>query len=75
MEKLMGSTPDISSLLCFCFWEPVYYRMDDSDFPSEPTEKLRRFVGIFENVGHIFDKFSIQKRLGNVNGVFLGGKT
>jgi hypothetical protein len=27
-----GSTNDISPLLCFHFWEPVYYKLDDSDF-------------------------------------------
>jgi hypothetical protein len=27
-----GSTNDISPLLCFHFWEPVYYKIDDSDF-------------------------------------------
>ena len=52
IEKLTGSTPDISSLLCFQFWEPVYYALDDSDFPSESTEKLGHFVGISEHVGH-----------------------
>ena len=52
IEKLTGSTPDISSLLCFQFYEPVYYKLDDSDFPSESTEKLGRFVGISEHVGH-----------------------
>ena len=52
MEKLTGSTPDISSLLCFRFYERVYYRSDDSDFPSESTERLGYFVGIAENVGH-----------------------
>ena len=52
IEKLTGSTPDISSLLCFRFWEPVYYKLDDSDFPSESTEKRGRFVGISEGVGH-----------------------
>jgi hypothetical protein len=26
----MGSTNDISPLLCFHFWEPVYYKLDDS---------------------------------------------
>jgi hypothetical protein len=40
-----GSTNDISPLLCFHFWEPVYYKLDDSDFPSD-------FVGISESVGH-----------------------
>ena len=52
MEKLTGSTPDISSLLCFRFWEPVYYRLEDCDFPSESTEKLGHFVGISDNVGY-----------------------
>ena len=52
IEKLTGSTPDISSLLCFKFWEPVYYRIDDSDFPSDSTERLDHLVGISEHVGH-----------------------
>ena len=52
IEKMTGSTPDISSLLCFRFWEPVYYKLDDADFPSESTERRGRFVGIAENVGH-----------------------
>ena len=51
-EVLTGSMPDISSLILFQFWEPVYYKLDDSAFPSESTEKLGCFVGIAENVGH-----------------------
>jgi hypothetical protein len=44
----MGSTNDISPLLCFHFWEPVYYKFDDSDFPSDSREKrtLRRYQRI-----------------------------
>jgi hypothetical protein len=34
-----GSTPNISPLLQFTWWEPVYYKVDDSDFPSETREK------------------------------------
>ena len=30
LEVLQGSTPDISSLLLFQFWGPVYYKVDDS---------------------------------------------
>jgi hypothetical protein len=30
-----GSTPDISPLLQFTWWGPVYYKVDDSDFPSD----------------------------------------
>jgi hypothetical protein len=47
-----GSTNDISPLLCFHFWEPVYYKLDDSDFPSDSREKCGHFVGISESVGH-----------------------
>ena len=39
IEKLTGSTPDISALLCFRFWEPVYYKLGDSEFPSQSPEK------------------------------------
>jgi hypothetical protein len=47
-----GSTNDISPLLCFHFWEPIYYKLDDSDFPSDSHEKRGHFVGISESVGH-----------------------
>jgi hypothetical protein len=47
-----GSTNDISPLLCFHFWEPVYYKLDDSDFLSDSREKCGHFIGISESVGH-----------------------
>jgi hypothetical protein len=47
-----GSTNDISPLLCFHFWEPVYYKLDDSDLPSDSREKHGHFIGISESVGH-----------------------
>ena len=43
---------DISPLLYFYFWEPVYYKVDEPHFPSESPEKRGRFVGIAEHVGH-----------------------
>ena len=52
LEALDGSTPDISPLLRFSFWDPVYYKLDDSDFPSESTEGRGRWVGVAEHVGH-----------------------
>ena len=57
-EKLTGSTPDISSLLCFKFWEPVYYRVDDSNFPLDSTERLGNF-SVFLNMlaTHLHSKF------------------
>jgi hypothetical protein len=47
-----GTTNDISPLLCFHFWEPVYYKLDDSEFPSDSREKHGHFIGISESVGH-----------------------
>ena len=52
IEWLLGYTPDISSLLQFIFYEPVYYAMHEPSFPSDSTELIGRFVGISENVGH-----------------------
>ena len=47
-----GSTCDISPLLRFHFWQPIYFNAEDKGFPSTTTETLGRFVGISENVGH-----------------------
>ena len=52
MEVLNGSTPDISPLLQYHFWEPIYYLIEDKQsFPSQSQEKLGRFVSISETVG------------------------
>ena len=48
-----GVVNDISVLLQFAFWEPVYYKLDDSSFPSDSSELRGRFVGIAEHVGHV----------------------
>jgi hypothetical protein len=34
------------------FWEPVYYKLDNSDFPSDSSEKRGHFVGISESFRH-----------------------
>ena len=52
VEWLLGYTPDITVLLQFRFWEPVYYAKYDAKFPADTTEALGRFVGIGENVGN-----------------------
>ena len=52
IEWLLGYTPDITVLLQFRFWEPVYYAKYDAKFPADTTEALGRFVGIGENVGN-----------------------
>ena len=52
LQVATGSMADISPLLRFRFMEPVYYKLDDSDFPSESREKRGYFVGFAEHVGH-----------------------
>ena len=52
LEKLNGSTPDISIILMFSLMEPVYYKMNDASFFSDSNENLGYFFGISENVGH-----------------------
>ena len=52
IQQLTGSTGGIIPLLRFSWYQPVYYKIDDSDFPSETREKRGHFVGISEHVGH-----------------------
>jgi hypothetical protein len=39
-------------MLYFSFYEPVYYLVDETTFPSESKELRGRWVGVSENVGH-----------------------
>jgi hypothetical protein len=52
LSRLTGVTPDISVLLRFHFYQPVYYKLDDAAFPSESPELKGHIVGIAEHVGH-----------------------
>ena len=58
IQVLTGSRPDISSLLCFTFYEPVYYSSDETlnpsgkpSWPSSTKEHLGYFVGVADTVG------------------------
>ena len=55
METLTGSTPDISMVYRFVFWDEVYFARDESEgkqFPSTSNEEKGRFVGFSETIGH-----------------------
>ena len=58
VQALQGTTPDVSFLLHFSFYEPVYYRIDSSEpdlnFPSSSTEKKGYWVGFADNQGDSF---------------------
>ena len=55
VQALEGTPPDISFLLPFSFYEPVYYRIDSSEpdlhFPSSSNEKKGYWVGFADNQG------------------------
>ena len=55
VQALEGTTPDISFLLHFSFYEPIYYRIDSSEpdlnFPPSSNEKKGYWVGFADNQG------------------------
>ena len=55
VQALAGTTPDISFMLHFSFYEPVYYRIDsfepDFHFPSSSNGKKGHWVGFADNPG------------------------
>jgi hypothetical protein len=51
IEWLLGFTPDITVLLVFAFWEPVYYKEVEPSF-ANTSEKFGHFTGISAGIGH-----------------------
>ena len=58
LNHLASPTPDVSFMLHFSFYEPVYYRIDSSEpdlnFPSSSNEKKGYWVGFADNQGESF---------------------
>ena len=52
LRQACGADNDISPALCFSFYEPACYLVDETTFPSESKELRGRWVGVSENVGH-----------------------
>ena len=48
---LTGITPDISIILLFTFYQPVFYATYDQHFPSEREERVSYWVGFGEHCG------------------------
>ena len=51
LTKLYGVTPDISILMMYTFYQPVYYASHNQSFPSTTEEKHALGVGFGEHVG------------------------
>jgi hypothetical protein len=52
LQLLSGITIDISPLLSFHFWQKVYYKNVNSDFPFDYVEIMGHVVGISKHCGH-----------------------
>ena len=48
---LYGSTPDISIMLLYTFYQPVFYATHEEHFPSESEERAAFWVGFGEHCG------------------------
>ena len=48
---LNGITPDISTMLLYTFYQPVFYATHDQHFPSESEERAPFWVGFGEHCG------------------------
>ena len=48
---ITGITPDISILLLFTFYQPVFYATHDQHFPSQSEERAAYWVGYLEHCG------------------------
>ena len=55
LQALTRQVPDISHFLHFSFWEPIYYKVDESEpdhrFPSQSNQKRGHRVGFADNKG------------------------
>ena len=55
LQALTGQVPDISHFLHFSFWEPIYYKVDESEpdhrLPFQSNEMRGHWVGFAENKG------------------------
>ena len=52
LSDATGSTCDMSPLIKFHFWQPVFFTTEETSFLSETKEERGRFAVISENVGY-----------------------
>ena len=51
LQVLYGVTPDISIILLYTFYQPVFYATHDQHFPSDSDERAGFWVGFAEHCG------------------------
>ena len=51
LQVLYGITPDISIMLLYTFYQPIFYATHDQHYPSESEERAGYWVGFAEHCG------------------------
>ena len=51
LQVLYGVTPDISIIILYTFYQPVFYATHDQHFPSDSEERAGFWVGFAEHCG------------------------
>ena len=54
LQVIYGVTPDISIILLYTFYQPIFYATHDQHFPSESEEMAGYWVGFAEHCGAIW---------------------
>ena len=54
LGMLYGASPDISIILLYTFYQPVFYATHNQSYPSVSEERAARWVGFGEHVGDAF---------------------
>ena len=52
LQALNGTKLDISAITIYQFWEKIYYKHINAEFPHDSTEKIGRFMGVADHMGH-----------------------
>jgi hypothetical protein len=63
IKVLTGSMNDISPLLNFRWYKPIYYMVDDSNFPLDSHEHRGYWVGVAGHVGHAMTYKILAKKI------------
>jgi len=50
-QSLTGQVADISALIHYCFYQPVFFKSYEDHYPSKSNEKHGYWVGIADSVG------------------------
>ena len=66
LQVLYGVTPDISIILLYTFYQPVFYATHDQHFPSDSEERAGFWVGFVEHCGDSLTHMVLDAETSNI---------